>query len=85
VVIAVPVTDEDQVIGTVEALVSLRRITEIIREEGKGDVAAFMVDRNGKVLIHSEPSVDVQRPDFSNLKIVQEFSKAPARLTDVLR
>ena len=82
VVIAVPVADENNVIGTVEALISLRRITESIREEGKGDVTAFLVDRNGHVLIHSEPAVDVQRPDFSNLKIVQEFSKAPVRLTE---
>jgi len=82
VIIAVPVVDEGRIIGTVEALVSLRRITERIREEGKGDVTAFLVDRNGRVLIHSEPSVDVQRPDFSNLKIVQEFSKAPVRLTE---
>ncbi|MEO6260870.1 MAG: HD domain-containing phosphohydrolase [Thermoanaerobaculia bacterium] len=82
VILAVPVVDEGRIIGTVEALVNLRRITERIREEGKGDVTAFLVDRNGRVLIHSEPSVDVQRPDFSNLKIVQEFSKAPVRLTE---
>ena len=82
VVIAVPVIDNDQVIGTVEALVSLRRISELIRDEGKGGVTAFLVDRSGRVLIHSEPSVDVQRPDFSYLKIVQEFKKAPVRLVE---
>lgn len=81
VIIAVPVIDEGATIGTVEAIVSLRRISERIREEGKGDVTAFLVDRNGRVLMHSEPSVDVQHPDFSNLKIVQEFSKAPVHLT----
>ena len=68
-------------IGSVEALVSLRRISDRIRDEGKGDVTAFLVDRNGRVLIHSEPAVDVRRPDMSNLKIVQEFEKAPLRLT----
>ncbi len=82
VVVAVPISDENQVIGTVEGIVSLRRITERIREEGKGDVTAFLVDRNGKVLIHSEPSVDVRRPDVSNLKIVGDFMKAPQRLTE---
>jgi HD-GYP domain-containing protein (c-di-GMP phosphodiesterase class II) len=81
IVLAVPVVEDNQVIGTVEGLVSLRRVTERIREEGKGDIAAFMVDRNGRVLIHSEPSIDVQRPDVSNLQIVQNFEKAPARLT----
>src|SRR5436190_864501 len=82
VVIAVPVVDKGKVLGVVEGLVSLRRITAHIREVGRGDVTAFIVDRNGRVLIHSEPSVDVQRPDFSQLKIVQEFAKAPVRLTE---
>ena len=82
VVIAVPVVDSGQVIGVVEGLVSLRRITQHIRDVGRGDVTAFIVDRSGRVLIHSEPSVDVQRPDFSSLKIVQEFAKAPVRLTE---
>jgi hypothetical protein len=82
IVIAVPVIDGSDVIGVVEGLVSLRRVSQAIREVGRGDVTAFLVDRNGRVLIHSEPSIDVQRPDFSSLKIVQEFAKAPVRLTE---
>ncbi|HXH39812.1 MAG TPA: HD domain-containing phosphohydrolase [Thermoanaerobaculia bacterium] len=81
VIIAVPLVDNGTVIGTVEAIVGLHRISERIREEGKGDVTAFLVDRNGKVLLHSEAAVEVQHPDFSYLKIVQEFSKAPVHLT----
>src|ERR1051326_6738739 len=38
VVVAVPVIDNNQVLGTVEGIVSLRPITERIREDGKGDV-----------------------------------------------
>jgi HD-GYP domain-containing protein (c-di-GMP phosphodiesterase class II) len=79
VVVAVPVVDNDQVIGSVEALVSLRRIAELIGDEGKGDVTAFLIDSSGRVLMHSEPAVNVQRPDFSYLKIVDEFKKAPVR------
>ncbi len=85
VVIAVPVLDNGQVTGVVEGLLSLRRISERLRDEGKRlDVTAFIVDRNGKVLMHSEPSVDVRRPDMSSLKIVQEFEKAgaPLRITE---
>jgi HD-GYP domain-containing protein (c-di-GMP phosphodiesterase class II) len=81
VIIAVPVVDNGATIGTVEAIVSLRRISERIRDEGKGDVTAFLVDRNGRVLLHSEAAVEVRHPDLSYLKIVQEFSKAPVRLT----
>jgi HD-GYP domain-containing protein (c-di-GMP phosphodiesterase class II) len=82
-VMAVPVLGENQeVIGAVVGLVSLRRIVDRIREEGKGDVTAFVVDREGKVVIHSEPSVHVQHPNYSHLKIVQDFAKAPVRITE---
>lgn len=81
-VIAVPVRRENQVRGVVQALISLRRIGERLREESRGDVTAFVVDRTGRVLIHSEPSISVQRPDYSRHRIVQEFMKAPVRLTE---
>ncbi|HEX7833092.1 MAG TPA: HD domain-containing phosphohydrolase [Thermoanaerobaculia bacterium] len=81
IVLAVPVKDGEQTIGAIVGLVSLRRIVAHIRDEGKGDVTAFIVDRDGRVLVHSEPSVEVQHPNFSNLPIVANFSKAPARLT----
>jgi HD-GYP domain-containing protein (c-di-GMP phosphodiesterase class II) len=82
VVIGVPVSDGSKVIGTVVGLVSLKRIADRIKDEGKGDVTVFMVDRNGNVLIHSEPAIDVQHPNYSNVKIVQEYTKAPVRLTE---
>jgi HD-GYP domain-containing protein (c-di-GMP phosphodiesterase class II)/CBS domain-containing protein len=83
VVLAVPVVDDGKVTGAVVGLVSLRRIVERIREEGKGDVTAFVVDRDGKVLIHSEPAIEVQHPNYSSLKLVQAFAKAPlVRLTE---
>jgi HD-GYP domain-containing protein (c-di-GMP phosphodiesterase class II) len=82
VVIGVPVVDNGQVIGVVEGLISLRRIADRIRDEGRGDDTAFIVDRNGRVLMHSEASIDVQHPDYSNVKIVKEFTKTPLRLTE---
>jgi HD-GYP domain-containing protein (c-di-GMP phosphodiesterase class II) len=82
VTIGVPVSDGSKTIGTVVAVVSLKRIAQRMQDEGKGDVTAFLVDRNGNVLIHSEPSIDVRHPNYSSLKIVQEFSKAPLRLTE---
>ena len=81
ILIAVPVNSGDQVIGVVQGLVSLKRIADRIRAEGRGDITAYIVDRDGRVLLHSEPAVSVQRPDFSSLKIVQEFAKAKVRLT----
>jgi C4-dicarboxylate-specific signal transduction histidine kinase len=81
IVMAEPVRDGQNVIGAVVGLVSLRRIVERIREEGKGDVTVFIVDRDGRVLVHSEPAIEVQHPDFSGLQIVKDFARAPQRLT----
>jgi HD-GYP domain-containing protein (c-di-GMP phosphodiesterase class II) len=83
-VMAVPVRDGNTTIGTVVGLVTLRRIVNRIREEGKGDVTVFLVDRDGRVLIHSEPAIDVLHPNFAQQKLVKEFSKArvPLRLTE---
>ena len=82
IVMAVPVSEGNSVIGALVSVVGLRRIVERVREEGKGDITAFLVDRDGRVLMHSEPSVDVRHPNFSHLKIVQDFVKAPVRLTE---
>jgi HD-GYP domain-containing protein (c-di-GMP phosphodiesterase class II) len=84
-VLSVPVKDGNTIIGAVVGLVSLRRIVDRVREEGKGDVAAFLVDRDGRVVIHSEPAVEVQHPSYANLKIVQDFMRAPLRLTESYR
>ena len=81
-VMSVPVRSGDRVIGAVVALVGLRRVVARVRDEGKSDVTAFLVDRDGRVLLHSEPAIDVRQPSFSHLKIVQSFGKAPARLTE---
>ncbi len=81
IVLAVPVRDGGQVIGAIVGLVSLRRTVARIREEGKGDVTAFIVDRDGRVLVHSEPAIEVQHPNLSYLPIVKDFSRAPLRLT----
>lgn len=84
VVIAVPVTNSSgAVTGAVEALISLRKIAERVKEEGKGDVTAFVVDKSGRVLIHSEPSINLQRPNYSQLRIVEAFMKARVRLTEI--
>jgi len=81
-ILSVPVMEDSRVTGAIIGLVSLRRIVDRVRDEGKGDVTVFLVDRDGRVLLHSEPSVDVRHPDFSHLKIVQDFAKQPQRLTE---
>jgi HD-GYP domain-containing protein (c-di-GMP phosphodiesterase class II) len=76
-VIAVPIAAKNgDVLGAVEALVSLGEVAARLREESRGDVTAFVIDGSGRVLMHSEPAVALQRPDYSGLPIVAEFMKA---------
>lgn len=80
VVLAVPVEGENGIIGSVQALVSLRRVVDRLRDESRGDVTAFVVDRTGRTLMHSD--ADMQQPDVAPPhQVVQEFMKAPVRLT----
>lgn len=81
VVLAVPVTVGGKVIGGVVGVVSLQQIAERLKEEGKAEVTAYVVDHKGRVLIHTEPALTIQRPDYSSVPIVREFLKAPVRLT----
>ncbi|HSN69192.1 MAG TPA: HD domain-containing phosphohydrolase, partial [Thermoanaerobaculia bacterium] len=77
IVVAVPIVQSGgTVIGAVEALVSLRKIADRLREESRGDVTAFVIDGTGRVLLHSEAAVSLERPDYSALPIVAEFMKA---------
>lgn len=82
IVLAVPVENQSGVIGSVQALVSLRRIADRLRDEARGDVTAFVVDRSGRVLMHSEPHLGLERPVLESHRIVQEYMKAPVRLTE---
>lgn len=76
IAIAVPIVADGAVIGAVEALVSLRKIADRLREESRGDVTAFVIDGAGRVLMHSEAAISLQHPDYSGLPIVAEFMKA---------
>lgn len=82
IVLSVPVESEGGVIGSVQALVSLRPIVDRLQDEARGELTAFVVDRRGRVLMHSDPFLNVERPSLANHRIVQEFMKAPVRLTE---
>lgn len=82
IVLSVPIDDGGEIIGTVQALVSLRRIVDRLRDEARGEVTAFVVDSQGRVLMHSDPDTNLERPVREDHRIVQEFMKAPVRLTE---
>jgi len=77
-VLAEPVTDEDGLIGVVEALVSWEPIRREFADEARRDVRATLVDRHGRVLFPIRPAGGERRHSSS---LVADFERFPARVT----
>jgi len=76
-VLAEPVSDEDGLIGVVEALVSWQPIRREFNDEARRDVRATLVDRNGRVLFPLTRS----GPGRSSSSLVADFERFPGRVT----
>ena len=75
-VIAAPVSDEDGLIGVVEALVSWEAIRREFADESRRDVRATLVDRSGRILFPLSA-----RPRRHPSSLVADFERFPARVT----
>ena len=76
-VIAAPVSDQDGLIGVVEALVSWEAIRREFADESRRDVRATLVDRSGRILFPL--AARGSRRHTSSL--VADFERFPARVT----
>ena len=76
-VLAEPVSDQEGLIGVVEALVSWQPIRREFNDEARRDVRATLVDRNGRVLFPLTRS----GPGRSSSSLVADFERFPGRVT----
>ena len=77
-VLASPVSDDDGLIGVVEALVSWEPIRREFADETRRDVRATLVDREGRILFPPAIRGSEQRHASS---LVADFQRFPARVT----
>ena len=77
-ILAVPVSDEDGLIGVVEALVSWEPIRRDFADEARRDVRATLVDREGRILFPLDARESTRRHPSS---LVADFKRFPARVT----
>lgn len=77
-ILAAPVTDEDGLIGVVEALVSWEPIRRDFGDEARRDVRATLVDREGRILFPLDARGKERRHPSS---LVADFKRFPARVT----
>jgi HD-GYP domain-containing protein (c-di-GMP phosphodiesterase class II) len=79
--VAVPVADADgHPAVVIHALVRLELIRAIFEREAQGNVAVFLVDRDGR-LIWSEGADDRTRAAIAGSNLVRDFARKPLHLT----
>ena len=76
-VLAAPVSDEDGLIGVVEAVVSWEAIRRELADESRRDVRATLVDRSGRILFPLAARGSSRHPS----SLVSDFARFPARVT----
>jgi putative nucleotidyltransferase with HDIG domain len=76
-VLAEPVSDDDGLIGVVEALVSWQPIRREFNDEARRDVRATLVDRGGRVLF----PLARRGSGRSHSSLVADFERFPGRVT----
>ena len=82
IVFAVPVAATGgEVVGTIEALVSLAPVRKLLEGETKREVLAYVVDRRGKLIVASEPGKVAPGEALLKVEMVREFVAHPVRLT----
>ena len=82
IVVAVPVSSPDgEVVGVVEAFVSLAPIRALLELERKRDLAAYVVDRRGNLVLTSDPAAAGGQEPLLKVELVAEFVQHPVRLT----
>jgi len=77
IVMATPIVSLGNVTGAICALISLQPIYEDIIQKGGKTETTFVVNSNGKVVLHSQPAANVLKPSYENVEIVKKFMLNP--------
>jgi HD-GYP domain-containing protein (c-di-GMP phosphodiesterase class II) len=81
ILLATPILVGGTSVGSVEALISLQPIYEALKERGSDTEMAYVVDKKGRIILHSTASETIARRDYKDKAIVAKFMREPVRLT----
>lgn len=84
VVVAVPVKHGDDPPLVVEALARLHLVEAVFRREAQGEVAVFLIDREGSIL-WSEGASNEEKEALKSSDLMRDFSRRPLTLTTEYR
>ncbi len=82
IVKAFPVLSSSRtVIGVIQAFISLAPLKIILDDERKRDLAAYVVDRRGNLILANDPGLERVKEPLLKIDLVREFIAHPVRLT----
>lgn len=76
-VMATPISSQGVIKGAICALVSLQPIYEDLLLKVAKSEMIYVVDQRGKVVLHSDPLANIQKPSYENVEIVKKFMLNP--------
>ena len=80
-VLAVPIFSDEGVPSLfVQGVVKLRRMESVLKQETRGDVQVFLVDRSGQLLWWGEVN-DEERLAITQSRLVRDFAQNPLNMT----
>ena len=78
-VIARPLATRADFRGMVAVVISLEFLRQRLQETSRGDLVTYVVDRNGRLIVHPDESKYTVNQDMSDVPIVQTFLAGTAR------
>ncbi len=77
ILMATPIKSQNVIRGAIASLISMQPIyDDILRKAGKTETV-YLVDGKGKVILHSQSSMNILKPSFENVEIVKKFMSNP--------
>lgn len=76
-VMATPISSQGVIRGAICTLVSLQPIYEDLLVKVAKSEMIYVVDQKGKVVLHSDPAQNIQKPTYENVEIVKKFMLNP--------
>jgi methyl-accepting chemotaxis protein len=85
VILATPVRGDDgKVNGVLQATINLDAFKNFVAKRSQNGVTAYIVDQDGKIIVHPNEEVSTERKDISQLPFVQKAIKGQSGIEEVV-
>lgn len=71
VVLAVPLRDGQKITGVLQGSIMLEKLADFVKATSTEEIQVYIIDKEGKILVHPDEKLAKERPDLSKLDYVQ--------------